>query len=164
MPIKAKKPCNEPGCPKLTNTKYCEYHARQHIQDWDNSAHREYDSKWRKASKRFLKEHPLCINCSKGNVNFLWRNNRKLWSVTLFSGVCKVNAAIATQILIDTYGCNLIINACTAGGDEINLRFQPLSMDMETASIAHVCYVNKIPYIAICTITDTVVHSGVETF
>ncbi len=28
--------------------------------------------------------------------------------VTLFSGVCKVNAAIAAQILIDTYGCDMI--------------------------------------------------------
>ena len=36
--------------------------------------------------------------------------------VVLFSGVCKVNAAIATQILIDTYHVNTIINAGTAGG------------------------------------------------
>lgn len=35
--------------------------------------------------------------------------------VVLFSGVCKVNAAIATQILIDTYHVNRIINAGTAG-------------------------------------------------
>ena len=36
--------------------------------------------------------------------------------VTLFSGVCKVNAAIATQILIDTFGVDIMINAGTAGG------------------------------------------------
>ena len=36
--------------------------------------------------------------------------------VALFSGVCKVNAAIAAQILIDTYGVGMIINAGTAGG------------------------------------------------
>jgi adenosylhomocysteine nucleosidase len=161
--------------------------------------------------------------------------------VTLFSGVCKTNAAIATQILIDTYGCNIIINAGTAGGmsqdielfdtvistesaywdvheeiltqfhpwmetiyfkankalidlaqgaitkdkltnvyfgrmisgetfiedkyrNEINTYFSPLCVDMETASVAHVCYVNKIPYIAVRTITDTAKHSGAETF
>lgn len=161
--------------------------------------------------------------------------------VTLFSGVCKVNAAIATQILIDNYDCNIIINSGTSGGmdkslhildtvvstecaywdvasdvltgfhpwmesiyfkaneqlislvrhiascnncynivfgrmitgelfivdekrDEINKSFHPLSVDMETASIAHVCYVNKIPYIAIRTITDTADNSGVDTF
>jgi len=65
MPTKPRKPCNEPGCPNLTNTKYCEHHTKQHIQDRGNSAQRGYDSKWRKASKRFLKEHPLCISCYK---------------------------------------------------------------------------------------------------
>ena len=162
--------------------------------------------------------------------------------VTLFTGVCKVNAAIATQILIDTYGCNIIINAGTAGGmddslkifdtvisnevayydvdddiltefhpwldsiyfkadkrllnlakkaisnfntnhnivfgkmvtgekfiederrESINIKYEPLSVDMETASVAHVCYVNEIPFIAIRTITDTSSHSGIDEF
>lgn len=162
--------------------------------------------------------------------------------VTLFSGVCKVNAAIAAQIMIDTFGCNVIINAGTAGGmtselaildtvictetvyhdvdegiltdfhpwletiwfkaDEhlvelakkaadqmqsdrrmifgrmatgekfidddqraaISLRYAPLSVDMETASVAHVCYVNRKPFIAVRTITDTPDHSGAAAF
>lgn len=162
--------------------------------------------------------------------------------VTLFSGVCKVNAAIAAQILIDAYNCDVIINSGTAGGmvdslhildtvisaevayhdvdegiltefhpwldsiyfkaderllaiaketishidtkrnivfgrmvtgekfiederrDFINEKFAPLSVDMETASVAHVCYVNKIPFVAIRTITDTPDHSGVDAF
>ncbi|MBR6664227.1 MAG: 5'-methylthioadenosine/adenosylhomocysteine nucleosidase [Lachnospiraceae bacterium] len=162
--------------------------------------------------------------------------------VTLFSGVCKVNAAIATQILIDTYHVDMVINAGVAGGmdpkldifdtvistevayhdvnseiltefhpwmetvffkadeellklsekavaklnsdynivwgrmvtgeafitdegrEEINERFVPLTVDMETGSIAHVCYVNQIPFIAIRSITDTPTHSGTEHF
>lgn len=36
--------------------------------------------------------------------------------VTLFSGVCKVNAAIATQVLIDDFGCEAVINCGTCGG------------------------------------------------
>lgn len=158
--------------------------------------------------------------------------------VALYSGVCKVNAAIAAQILIDTYDIHSIINAGTAGGmdegmelfntiisteiayhdvdddiltefhpwmpsiyfhadetllaiaktlvnenkihfgrmvtgekfiednirDSINEKYQPLSVDMETASIAHVCYVNKVPFIAIRTITDTATHAGIENF
>lgn len=162
--------------------------------------------------------------------------------VVLFSGVCKVNAAIATQILIDTYHVNTIINVGTAGGmnsdleifdsvistevayhdvapniltefhpwletvyfkadqellnltrkavskiaiegkvywgrmvtgeafiaDEgrqiINEQFAPLTVDMETASIAHVCYVNNIPFISIRNITDTATHSGTGHF
>ena len=162
--------------------------------------------------------------------------------VALFSGVCKVNAAIATQILIDTFQVDAIINAGTAGGmdkrlnlfdvavstevayhdvvphiltefhpwmdsiyfqadadllalvksavrklgientvfygcmvtgetfisdddrEYINERFAPLTVDMETASIAHVCYANNIPFISIRCITDTADHSGTGNF
>lgn len=35
----------------------------------------------------------------------------------LFSGVCKVNAAIAAQLLIDVFGTDIIINSGTAGGN-----------------------------------------------
>lgn len=159
--------------------------------------------------------------------------------VALYSGVCKVNAAIAAQILIDTYDVDTVINAGTAGGmaedidifdtvistqsayhdvsddiltefhpwmetvyfdtdtalldiartvcaenknvrlgrmvtgetfieddlrDQINEKYSPLSVDMETAAIAHVCYVNQIPFIAIRSITDTAAHSGIENF
>ena len=162
--------------------------------------------------------------------------------VTLFSGVCKVNAAIATQILIDTYHVDIIINVGTAGGmnhelaifdtvistevayhdvapniltefhpwlktdyfkadqkllnmsqkavdkldrnykvfwgrmvtgeafisdegrEKINKEFAPLTVDMETASIAHVCHVNNIPFISIRCITDTATHSGTGHF
>ena len=162
--------------------------------------------------------------------------------VTLFSGVCKVNAAIAAQILIDTYGCSYIINAGTAGGmderldlfdiavstetayhdvaegiltefhpwldsvnfksDEklvalakkagsslngshrifcgrmvtgetfieddnrpyINEKYAPLTVDMESASVAHVCHVNRVPFVSIRTITDTASYSGAAEF
>lgn len=162
--------------------------------------------------------------------------------VALFSGVCKVNAAIAAQLLIDLFGAELIVNAGTAGGmspdldifdtvistqacyhdvspnnliefhpwmstaffpadsalvdlsrsavarlrpagkvvwgrmatgeafitDEGRQRilddFSPLTTDMETAAVAHVCYVNGIPFIAVRCITDTAAHSGVEAF
>lgn len=161
-------------------------------------------------------------------------------TVALFSGVCKVNAAIAAEILIDTFHADIIINCGVAGGMnddleifdtvvservcyhdvaddiltefhpwmksvwflsdekllqlshkaaqkkdyrvyfgstvtgeafisdegryEINEKYSPLSTDMETAAIAHVCYVNKIPFIAIRTITDTQKKSGLENF
>ena len=154
----------------------------------------------------------------------------------VYSGVCKVNAAIAAQLLIDMFHVDLIINAGTAGGmkegvqlfdtviserviyhdvaddiltdfhpwlksnyfladqelcaiaraysrtskhpvlfgtmvtgeqfiedekrEEINQKFDPLSTDMETAGVAHVCYVNRIPFLAVRTIT----HQGIETF
>lgn len=162
--------------------------------------------------------------------------------VALFSGVCKVNAAIGVQLLVDLFGADMIINSGTAGGmdpgldifdivistevcyhdvapdiltefhpwmesvffkadlklislsktavkkirpdgkvvwgrmatgesfitDEgrlkINQEFSPLTVDMETASIAHVCYVNRIPFLSIRCITDTAEHSGLDNF
>ena len=39
-----------------------------------------------------------------------------------------------------------------------------MAVDMETASIAHVCYVNKVPFLSIRCITDTVEHNGVKNF
>lgn len=161
--------------------------------------------------------------------------------VALFSGVCKVNAAIATQILIDCFGVTAVINSGTAGAidEKLNIfdtviateccyhdvsqdiltefhpwmktvffessaslleqsknavsrlglhnvycgrmvtgeafimdygrekiirEYSPLSVDMETASIAHACYVNGIPFLSIRCITDTAEHSGSEQF
>ena len=152
--------------------------------------------------------------------------------VALYTGVCKVNATIAAQILIDTYGVDAIINAGTAGGmypgvklldcviadraayhdvapdlltefhpwmenvyfdadpqllslsrkavsklgksgrvhwglmatgeafiteegrEQINRQLAPLSVDMETAAVAHVCYVNKVKCAVLRTISD----------
>lgn len=160
----------------------------------------------------------------------------------LFSGVCKVNAAVAAQILIDLYHVDLIVNAGTCGAmdpaldlfdtvistesvyhdvaehiltgfhpwmesvffpsdpsllmlteaackriqgigkirfgrtvtgeafitdegrNEINQRFHPLSVDMETAAVAHVCYVNRLPFLAVRTVTDTPERRGVGEF
>ena len=161
--------------------------------------------------------------------------------VTLYSGVCKVNAAVATQILIDSFGVSAVINAGTAGAidEKLNLfdvviatdccyhdvaddiltdfhpwmksvffdsspyllekaklavkktglsnvffgrmvtgeafitdegreqiikKFAPLSVDMETAAVAHVCYVNNIPFLSVRAITDTAAHSGIDSF
>jgi len=162
--------------------------------------------------------------------------------VTLFSGVCKVNAAIATQILIDHFNVEIVINSGVAGGIDSKLKildtviatevayhdvdagiltefhpwmksvffqsddlllkksreilsnmqtkgklywgrmvtgeafitdegrqeiidtFSPLSVDMETGSIAHVCYANSVPFLSIRSITDTADHSGSENF
>ena len=50
------------------------------------------------------------------------------------------------------------------GRAEINARFAPLTVDMETAAMAHVCYVNRIPFAAIRSVTDTADHSGIGTF
>lgn len=172
------------------------------------------------------------LTCYSGEIS-------GLPATALYSGVCKVNAAIAAQVLIDFFEVDAIINAGTAGGmderlqvfdtvistracyhdvekeiltefhpwmpqayfsadsglldlaqkavqgkkgiyfgamatgetfiegdlrREIQEKYAPLSVDMETAGVAHVCYVNQIPFLAIRTITDTATESGGEAF
>ena len=65
MPQRPKIPCKHPGCSKLVSCgqRYCDEHAPLHQSDRRSSYRRGYDSRWQKASKRFLKTHPFCVRC-----------------------------------------------------------------------------------------------------
>lgn len=65
MPMKPKKPCRHPGCPKLTDGLYCEEHEALHRGDRASSSKRGYNRQWQKARARYLKAHPLCVQCMK---------------------------------------------------------------------------------------------------
>lgn len=54
--------------------------------------------------------------------------------VALYSGVCKVNAAIASQILIDQFRVDIIINSGVAGGIHPQLKLFDIVISTE------VCY------------------------
>lgn len=62
-PRKPLKPCKSPGCPELTDRRFCEIH--EGLYKRKSAKERGYDSKWRKARERFLKANPLCIECLK---------------------------------------------------------------------------------------------------
>ncbi len=49
MPMKPKKPCRHPGCPKLTDGLYCEEHEVLHRGDRASSSKRGYNRQWQKA-------------------------------------------------------------------------------------------------------------------
>ena len=162
--------------------------------------------------------------------------------IAVCCGVCKVNAAIAAQILISEYKAGTVICSGVAGGIDNNLKIgdtvictkvayhdvtknmlsdyhpylsdenfhsdenllrlckkavesadfsqkiyfgkivtgeafidqdgreeiienhNPLCVDMETGAIAHVCYANSVPFIAVRSISDTEEKSGVDSF
>ena len=48
--------------------------------------------------------------------------------------------------------------------EAIRKKYAPLSVDMESAGIAHVCYVNEIPFLSVRTVTDTPEQEGIEVF
>ena len=62
---------------------------------------------------------PLIKDCKiteKAMLKFYYGQINGTEVVALYSGVCKVNAAIASQLLIDIFGVTIIINSGTAGG------------------------------------------------
>ncbi|MBM7613750.1 5'-methylthioadenosine/adenosylhomocysteine nucleosidase [Alkaliphilus hydrothermalis] len=179
---------------------------------------------------------------SHAMINFYVGNFENIEVVAAFSGVCKVNAAIATQIMIDKFDVTQLILTGVAGalcdslqigdiviGSEIAYHdvakgilteyhpwmediyfkpdttlmhwaedlsksdqfkdrchigriitgeafitekerdllieaFEPLCVDMESASFAHVCYANSIPFLVIRSISDLANEDGSDSF
>jgi len=70
MPRKPKRPCSYPGCPRLTEERYCEEHKKLASKQYerysrDPVAKRRYGREWQKIRARFLAAHPLCEQCKK---------------------------------------------------------------------------------------------------
>ncbi|WP_035288020.1 HNH endonuclease signature motif containing protein [Clostridium sp. KNHs214] len=65
MPKKPLKPCKHPRCPKLTDGSYCDDHRELYLKDRPNATRRGYDSRWRTARNRFLKDNALCVKCKE---------------------------------------------------------------------------------------------------
>ena len=70
MPRKPKRPCSHPGCPRLTDGRFCEEHQRQENKryekyDRDPAVRRRYGRAWKSIRDRHIAEHPLCEMCKK---------------------------------------------------------------------------------------------------
>ncbi len=70
MPYKPKRPCGYPGCPKLTEGRFCEEHAKQEAARYekyqrDPATRKRYGRNWKRVRDRFLVQHPLCEQCQK---------------------------------------------------------------------------------------------------
>ncbi len=74
MPTKAKRGCSYPGCTALVSSgSRCAKHQRQANQKrWakenaarPSSSAQGYDARWRKIRLMHLREHPLCVECSR---------------------------------------------------------------------------------------------------
>lgn len=65
MPRSPRVPCKHPGCPNLVEPgkMYCKEHLPMHKEYTRPPQERGYTYEWRRASKAYLKEHPLCAEC-----------------------------------------------------------------------------------------------------
>ena len=70
MPFKPKRPCSYPGCPELTNGRYCEKHKRLINRQYekyerDPQTKYRYNGRWKKIRDRYIRAHPLCEECMR---------------------------------------------------------------------------------------------------
>ena len=70
MPRSPKHPCSYPGCPNLTDSRYCEEHKLKAGRQYERyertpGIHRRYGAKWKKIRDRYVLEHPVCERCMK---------------------------------------------------------------------------------------------------
>lgn len=72
MPMKPRRPCAYPGCPKLSsgNGSYCAKHTilqRKNYDRYERSPEiiKRYGNKWHKTRARYVLSHPLCEQCLK---------------------------------------------------------------------------------------------------
>ena len=70
MPKRPKSPCSYPGCPKLTDGRFCTEHEKQEAvryekYDRDPSTRRRYGRAWKRIRDRYIAAHPLCEQCEK---------------------------------------------------------------------------------------------------
>ncbi|MDD4019208.1 MAG: HNH endonuclease signature motif containing protein [Kiritimatiellae bacterium] len=70
MPQKPKRPCSYPGCPELTDGRFCVAHTKKESQryeryDRDPEKNKRYGSSWRKIRAAFIKANPLCVRCQQ---------------------------------------------------------------------------------------------------
>lgn len=70
MPYKPKRPCSHPGCPNLTDGRFCEEHAKLEAKryekyDRDPAVKKRYGRTWKRIRDRYIAAHPLCEQCEQ---------------------------------------------------------------------------------------------------
>jgi len=68
MPLKPLSSCSQPGCPALTNKRFCPAHQREvdaHYNKYlrDPAERQRYGADWRRVRSAYLRAHPLCEDC-----------------------------------------------------------------------------------------------------
>ena len=70
LPYKPKRPCRFPGCPALTDKRFCEIHTKQDSREYerhhrDPATYKRYGKEWRKIRNRYIAANPLCELCKQ---------------------------------------------------------------------------------------------------
>ena len=73
MPRKPKRPCSYPGCPNLTDGRFCPEHEKKEAKryekyDRDPNTKRRYGRAWKRIRDSYADAHPLCEMCLENGV------------------------------------------------------------------------------------------------
>lgn len=73
MPRKPKHPCSYPGCPELTDKRYCEAHEKMMNQSYEKyerskSNKRRYGRAWKRIRDKYVSQHPFCEICYENGI------------------------------------------------------------------------------------------------
>lgn len=73
MPRKPKRPCSFPGCPSLTDGRFCEEHQKQENRryekyDRDPAVRRRYRRAWKRIRDRYVSQQPFCEQCYEKGI------------------------------------------------------------------------------------------------
>lgn len=73
MPRKPKQPCAYPGCPNLSDGRYCEQHRKLVEKNYeqysrDPAVHKEYGRAWKRIRDSYVKTHPFCERCFEQGI------------------------------------------------------------------------------------------------
>lgn len=70
MPRRPKRPCSFPGCPKLTDGRFCEEHGKveaKRYEKYDRTPEmkKRYGRTWKRIRDRHIAAFPLCEMCKR---------------------------------------------------------------------------------------------------
>lgn len=98
MPNRPQKPCRYPMCPNTCEKghAYCQEHSHLEKQKPVREAYKRYASaRWRKASKIYLANNPICCLCKADTAKQVDHieqvysdSDAKFWDVNNWQGLC----------------------------------------------------------------------------
>ena len=73
MPRRPKRPCSYPGCPNLTDGRYCPEHQQKVNSNYekygrDKSTKKRYGRAWKRIRDKYAAEHPFCELCFERGI------------------------------------------------------------------------------------------------
>lgn len=73
MPKKPKRPCSHPGCPNLTDGRFCEEHEKLANENYEKygrnkDSKRRYGRAWKRIRDKYVSQHPFCDVCYANGI------------------------------------------------------------------------------------------------